>query len=106
MRNLSKRITETAKAIQTPRTTSDDPTPEYQLATKLLTPHQVSELIGVSEKTLANWRWKGSGPSFVKLSGRSGKGAVRYRLHVLSQWISGSTRTSTSDQREVVGGEK
>lgn len=41
---------------------------------RLLTPADVSELLSVSEKTLAHWRLNGNGPKYTKL-GR----AIRYR---------------------------
>ncbi len=45
---------------------------------RLLTTHQVAELLGLKPQTLALWRTQDKGPKFVKL----GK-AVRYRL---SDW--------------------
>ncbi|WP_299303287.1 helix-turn-helix domain-containing protein [uncultured Brachybacterium sp.] len=40
-----------------------------------LTPTDLSERFGVPLKTLAAWRYQGTGPAFMKLGG-----AVRYRL--------------------------
>jgi len=37
----------------------------------LLRPEAVAELLGVSTKTLAQWRWAGKGPSYYKPAGRS-----------------------------------
>jgi len=47
----------------------------------LLTSVQVAELLAVSTKTLANWRYKGKIPYF-KLNG-----LVRYRLEEIHAWL-------------------
>jgi predicted DNA-binding transcriptional regulator AlpA len=44
---------------------------------------QVAEEFQVSTATLANWRYLGRGPRFVKLHG-----AVRYRRSDLEAWVS------------------
>jgi hypothetical protein len=54
-------------------------------------------LMGVEVKTLANWRWRGCGPPFVKLPRRAGKGAVRYNRQTVLRWLADQTRRSTSD---------
>lgn len=36
----------------------------------LLTPDQVAEALGTTTKTLANWRSRRTGPSFVRVAGR------------------------------------
>jgi excisionase family DNA binding protein len=41
---------------------------------RLLSPEEVAEMLGVPVGTLANWRYQGRGPAFVKI-GRH----VRYR---------------------------
>lgn len=41
----------------------------------MLTPKDVADRWKVTQKTLAQWRWTGSGPSYLKLGG-----SVRYRL--------------------------
>ncbi len=49
----------------------------------LLTPAQLAELLGgLSTGTLRNWRWKGRGPSYVKVAGR-----IRYRRSSVSEWL-------------------
>ena len=59
----------------------------------LLTTPNAARYLGVSAKTLNNWRWLGAGrgPAFVRL-GRS----VRYDVRTLDLWISGRTFDSTS----------
>lgn len=57
---------------------------------ELLTPRQVHELYGFSPQTLANWRWCGQGPSYIKTSpGRSGR--VKYRKSVIEAWLNAQT---------------
>ena len=36
---------------------------------KYLLPKEASEILRVSTKTLANWRWRGTGPKFRKHGG-------------------------------------
>lgn len=50
--------------------------------TPLLTPEDVSEYLGVPPGTLANWRYQGRGPAFVRL-GRH----VRYRAVDVAAWV-------------------
>jgi excisionase family DNA binding protein len=50
----------------------------------LLTPQQVSEYLHVPLGTLANWRYQGRGPAFVRF-GRH----VRYRAADVTAWIDG-----------------
>ena len=59
----------------------------------LLTTANAARYLGVSAKTLNNWRWLGSGrgPAFVRL-GRS----VRYDVRTLDAWIASRTFDSTS----------
>jgi hypothetical protein len=48
----------------------------------ILTPAQLSERYdGVSVKTLANWRSRGTGPVFTKIGGK-----VFYRLPDVLEW--------------------
>ncbi|OLT12233.1 hypothetical protein BJF79_22750 [Actinomadura sp. CNU-125] len=51
-----------------------------------MTAKQVAALIGVTEETLANWRSRGHGPPYRKLSnGRSGR--IRYRNTAVEEWL-------------------
>ena len=61
---------------------------------QLLTPEDGSHLLGVPMGTLANWRYLGRGPLFVRL-GRH----VRYRSEDLDTWIEDCT---VSRRRDVV----
>ncbi|GAB3134929.1 hypothetical protein GCM10027289_27770 [Tsukamurella serpentis] len=54
--------------------------PEAPLATS----RQVADHLGVDIETLANWRYLGKGPVFVKVGG-----AVRYDWADVATWIAG-----------------
>jgi predicted DNA-binding transcriptional regulator AlpA len=53
-------------------------------------------VLGLSRKTLTNWRWQGKGPRFQKTPGH--RGSVRYPLSELRAWRAENLRRSTSDQ--------
>ena len=59
----------------------------------LLNQVQAASLIGVSERTLECWRWRGDGPPYVKISRR----AVRYRRRDIQEWAESRLQRSTSD---------
>lgn len=55
-----------------------------------LTPRETAELAKLSTQTLANHRWRGTGPRFAKLTpGRGGR--IRYRRRDVEQWLAGGT---------------
>jgi len=57
---------------------------------ELLTAKQVSERFGFSERTLANWRWLGVGPAYIKRTrGRGGR--VYYRSSDVEKWLADNT---------------
>jgi predicted DNA-binding transcriptional regulator AlpA len=60
----------------------------------LLTESAVATRLSLSPATLRNWRVKGLGPSFVRLSRR----AVRYEAEVVDEWTATCSRRSTSDR--------
>jgi predicted DNA-binding transcriptional regulator AlpA len=49
--------------------------------------------IGHSVRALQNWRIRGGGPKFIKISGRS----VRYRRCDLNEWAESKLISSTSE---------
>lgn len=49
----------------------------------------------ISVRTLANWRWTGSGPKFTRAGGR-----ILYRLDQLIQWEEKRTVENTSQYRK------
>lgn len=51
----------------------------------LATPCEVSEALGIPEKTLANWRCQGNGPKYLKLGGKH----VRYDWADVNAWLDG-----------------
>ncbi len=59
----------------------------------LLTERNTALHISVSQKTLQNWRLQGKGPKFIRLS----RGAVRYRLSDLEEWIESNCFQSTTE---------
>lgn len=50
---------------------------------ELLTDTDVAEILGITVKTLQQWRWKGIGPAYIKV----GQGWVRYRPTDVSDWL-------------------
>ena len=65
---------------------------ELENWTTTVLPREAAKRLGLQESTLANWRWRGCGPPYLRVGGR-----VRYRLADLANWLDGRTRTSTSD---------
>jgi len=61
----------------------------------LLRDTEVATLIGVTRKTLENWRHSGNGPEFLKL----GHKVVRYHPETLEIWLAKRKRTSTMNRR-------
>lgn len=64
-----------------------------------LTPNEAAKFLGVSVKTLNNWRSKGRGPAYVKYAGAIDglgrqRGNVTYRLGDLREFVAGH-RVST-----------
>lgn len=58
----------------------------------LLTPEQAGEYLGgYSVPALAQLRYRGDGPAYVKLSARK----VRYRVSDLDAWVAAKVRTVT-----------
>ncbi|WP_328285407.1 helix-turn-helix transcriptional regulator [Fundidesulfovibrio putealis] len=58
---------------------------------RYLTSHEVAAVYGVNEKTLADWRLKGSGPAYSKLNR-----LVRYNVDDLESFFL-KARVSTRD---------
>jgi len=59
----------------------------------LINEQQTANLLCLSERTLRNWRTRGNGPKFVKISAR----CIRYRMSDILEWADNKTRRSTSD---------
>jgi hypothetical protein len=52
---------------------------------------QAARMLGITRKTLANWRNLGIGPQYLKYGGRLGP--VRYRVADLAEWREAQLRT-------------
>lgn len=63
-----------------------------QSQTPLMNQGQAASYLGLSARTLENWRLKGGGPAFVRMSQR----CVRYRREALDLWLMSREVTSTS----------
>lgn len=59
----------------------------------VLTPTELGVMLNKTPASLAQWRYLGVGPRFVKI-GR----AVRYREADVSTWLSAQTRQRTGEQ--------
>lgn len=60
------------------------------------TSRETADFLRLSEQTLANWRWRGCGPPYLKING-----AVRYDPEAVRAWATDQTQTSTSDRRSA-----
>ncbi|MFF7734252.1 helix-turn-helix domain-containing protein [Streptomyces sp. NPDC007984] len=54
---------------------------------ELVTPEKLAGELGVTEKTLAQWRTKGMGPLYTKLGGTGQTNHVRYRRADINAWL-------------------
>lgn len=59
----------------------------------LINETRAAEFLSVNPRTLQQWRLRGTGPKFVRISSR----CVRYRYRDLIAWADGLLRSSTSD---------
>lgn len=55
-----------------------------------------AKLLGVSAKTLANWRCLGKGPTYIRL-GNSPRAQVLYRYEDLDAWLSTLSRVGMKE---------
>lgn len=60
---------------------------------RLINEHEAADYLGYSVRALQNWRHRGGGPPFIKVSNRT----VRYRRRDLDAWATARLVTSTSD---------
>lgn len=61
---------------------------------KLMTAGEAGDLLAMTTGALAQLRYAGTGPKYLKLGGRS----VRYRREDLEEWLRQCTRTCTSQR--------
>ncbi|HEX7380891.1 MAG TPA: helix-turn-helix domain-containing protein [Nevskiaceae bacterium] len=72
---------------------------ETKLANGLmLTDLEVAELFGTATQTIRDWRWKGTGPAYIKLGPRM----VRYRAEDIKAFIEGHRMTRTHAEGETL----
>ena len=76
-----------------PPADSDSKGKDRLVSNPLLTPAEASEQLGLTPGALAQLRYTGGGPRFIKLTAR----AVRYRQSDLDIWIAAKARTCTRD---------
>ena len=88
MDNDRDRITTTDKYSATPDGIDD--------SERLVRQEEAAILLSVSPRCLENWRHRGEGPNFVKISKR----CIRYRKLDLYNYVEQRIRTSTSDTGE------
>ncbi|OUJ17127.1 AlpA family transcriptional regulator [Acetobacter sp. DsW_063] len=68
---------------------------------RVLTEKQASEFLGISGRTLQNWRRTGDGPSYVQISQRR----IGYSLKALRDWVAARSVRSTSHATvRLIGG--
>jgi len=68
-----------------------------QGADSLLTAREAAAFLSLSPATLAAWRVRGGGPSFLKLNR-----AVRYRKSTLIAWIEVNTHQNTAQSSSEI----
>ena len=61
----------------------------------LLTAKQAARYLSISTKWLANQRWQGTGPKFIRVGG-----AVRYRMSDLEQFLEEAVVQPAGESRE------
>jgi predicted DNA-binding transcriptional regulator AlpA len=54
-------------------------------------PEAVAEFLGTTTGNLGQMRYRGTGPKFIKVSGK----AVRYRQSDIEAWLAAQTRQQT-----------
>lgn len=64
---------------------------------QLVTEKEAARFLGYSVRALQNWRLRGGGPQYVKVSSRS----VRYRRRDLHKWTDERIRRNTSEADPV-----
>lgn len=62
----------------------------------LINETQAAEYLGYTIRALQNWRLRGGGPQFIKVSARS----IRYRRCDLNEWIESHVRQHTSEDQD------
>ena len=66
---------------------------ESDYFSQLINEKEAALFLGYTIRALQNWRLRGGGPRFVKVSARS----IRYRRSDLNDWIESKLVSSTSE---------
>ncbi len=66
--------------------------PNSDYLERLINEYEAADFLGYSMRALQNWRVRGGGPSYVKVSSRS----IRYRRRDLIKWADTRLRSNTS----------
>lgn len=69
------------------------PANDHDYLDRLINEKEAAAFLGYTVRALQNWRLRGGGPKFIKVSARS----IRYRRRDLYTWIEERTVSSTSD---------
>lgn len=85
LRDLHYTDTEASMPSTTPPRTSP--------SVLLLDERAAADALGLQPRTLQEWRRRGGGPPYVRISQR----CIRYRDQDLAEWAEERIRTSTSD---------
>ena len=65
---------------------------------KLLTPHEAAEKLRVKIATLRTWRWRGTGPKYLRMGSGNPKGRVLYPEEDLAVYLAAHRYGSTSEE--------
>ena len=60
-----------------------------------LNTRQVAEILGLSGRTISNWRRRGSGPPWYRVGG-----AIRYLRHEVDAWVITQASTESSSEED------
>ena len=71
-----------------------EPSPAQYNPDALIDEHRAAEFLSLNHRTLQQWRLRGTGPPFIRISSR----CVRYRYRDLYAWVEERVRTSTSER--------
>lgn len=67
------------------------PDPDYY--DRLINEREAAQYVGYTVRALQNWRVRGGGPKFIKVSARS----IRYRRRDLIEWAESRLVSNTSE---------
>ena len=65
--------------------------PTTPVVPRLLTTEEAAGILGVSRRTLEDWRLTGTGPDYVPI----GRRTVRYRPQAIDRWLDARERKIT-----------